>query len=63
MSSEMLSLLKAGTIYTSVWWQHKSLYMNRSPHLQAVLTLGLDVAACSAKGPLALDRPREQPVE
>lgn len=28
--------------------------MNGSPHLQAVLTLGLDVPACSAKRPLAL---------
>lgn len=31
------------------------LYMNGSPHLQAVLA--------SAKGPLALDLAREQPVE
>ena len=29
--------------------------MNGSPHLQAGLTLGLDVPPCSAKGPLALE--------
>lgn len=36
-----------------------SLYMNGSPHLQAVLTLGLGVPARSAKCPLALDLPRK----
>lgn len=41
----------------------RSLHMNRSPHLQAVLALGLQAPAWSANGSLALQLITEQPVQ